>query len=199
MRRLKLWKVKINNMTIHKKFVDQIITQCSVTLEDLIGKHGLNITKDMKNVDELPDQLDKIFYTLEFLRKEGLIAVKEINSNTKSSIFELPTGTSEEKIPRVLFYYKKLKQTHDWNIEMKPGLIHFKQQGYQTDNQQREETKKGFNKEIVEGVEIYARNIINDGMITSDRWYKKWWGQIIILVIGGLILAFFVYKFGWNK
>jgi len=156
-------------MTIHKKFVDQIIVKYSATLEDLIGKDGLNITKDMGSVDELPDQLNKIFYTLEFLRKEGLIDVKEISSNTKSSIFELPIGTSEEKISGVLFYYEKLKQIHGWNIKMKPELIHFKQQGYQTDNQLKE------------------------------KWHQKWWGQIIILIIGGLILAFFIYKFGWNK
>ena len=99
-------------MTIHEKFVDQIIAQYSATLGDLIDEHGLNITKDMKSVDELPDQLDKIFYTLEFLRKEKLIEVKEVSNNTNLNIFKLPIGTDEGKIPGVLFYYEKSKQTY---------------------------------------------------------------------------------------
>ena len=39
-------------MTIHKKFIDQIITQYNATFGDLIGDHGLNIKKDMLSVDE---------------------------------------------------------------------------------------------------------------------------------------------------
>ena len=30
------------------------------------------------------------------------------------------------------------------------------------------------------------------------RWHQNWWGQLAILVIGGLILAYLVYRFGWN-
>lgn len=31
-----------------------------------------------------------------------------------------------------------------------------------------------------------------------DKWYQKWWGQIVILVISDLIIAFIIYKFGLN-
>ncbi|PIU74939.1 MAG: hypothetical protein COS76_03425 [Candidatus Portnoybacteria bacterium CG06_land_8_20_14_3_00_39_12] len=126
-------------MTIHKEFIDQIIKQYSATLGDLISDRGLDITKSMKSVDELPDQLDKIFYTLEFLKKEGLIEIKETRSNTTPTIFQIPIGSDIEKIPAVIFYHEKLKQSYDWDIEIKPGLIHFKQQGYQTDGQIKED------------------------------------------------------------
>lgn len=122
-------------MTIHKEFVNQVIKQYRATLGDLIDAHGLNITKNMRTVDELPDQLDQIFYTLEFLRKEGLVEIKEIHSTTTPAIFGLPVGRNEEKIPGVMYYYEKIKQAHDWEIEMKPGLIHYKEQRYQTDEQ----------------------------------------------------------------
>ena len=126
-------------MTIHKKFIIQIIKQHSATLGDLISRRGLNISDGMQSVDELPDRLDKIFYTLEFLKKEGLIEIKEVHSTTIPDIFHLPIGKDEEKIPGLIYYHNKLKQVYDWNIEMKPGLIHYKGQRYQTDEQLKED------------------------------------------------------------
>jgi len=126
-------------MTIHKNFVDQIIKQRRATLGDLIGKRGLSISEHAKNVDFLPDQLDKIFYTLEFLEKEKLITVKEVSGNTIPDIFNIPTGSDLEKIPSVIYYSKKIKQSYDWVIETKAGLIHFSQQGYKTDECIRED------------------------------------------------------------
>lgn len=125
-------------MTIHKKIIIQIIKQHSATLGDLVGKQGLNISNDMQSIDELPDQLDKIFYTLEFLKNEGLIEITEVRSTTIPDILHLPTGKDEEKIPGLIYYRNKLKQVYDWNVEMKPGLIHYKGQRYQTDAQLKE-------------------------------------------------------------
>ena len=30
------------------------------------------------------------------------------------------------------------------------------------------------------------------------RWYQIWWGQLAILIVGGLVVAYMVYVFGWN-
>jgi|SRR3989338_1567177 len=126
-------------MTIHKKLVEQIIKQYSATLGDLIGRRGLNISNGMQSVDELPDQLDKIFYTLEFLEKEGLIEVKKVYSTTIPDILQLPLGKDEKTIPGIIYYRQKLIQSYDDNIEMKPGLIRYKKQRYQTDEQLKED------------------------------------------------------------
>ncbi|MEK7142291.1 MAG: hypothetical protein AAB818_01760 [Patescibacteria group bacterium] len=32
-----------------------------------------------------------------------------------------------------------------------------------------------------------------------EKWYQKWWGQIIVLVVGGLILSLIVYIIGLNN
>ncbi len=42
-------------------------------------------------------------------------------------------------------------------------------------------------------------NIDNRQMISDEKWYQKWWIQLAFTIIGGLIIAFFTYKFGWNK
>ncbi len=131
-------------MTIHKEFINQIIKQYSATFGDLIGSRGLNIAKNMRSVDELPDELDRIFYTLDFLEKEELIKVEKTSNNTNIDILKLPLGVDEEKIPGIIFYGDKLEQNYSWNIEMKPGLIHFKQQGYQTDEQIKEDKQFWF-------------------------------------------------------
>lgn len=43
----------------------------------------------------------------------------------------------------------------------------------------------------------------NSGLINSHNnievWYKTWWGQLIIIILSGLILSFLVYKIGWNR
>jgi len=131
-------------MTIHKEFINQIIKQYNATLGDLIGNSGLNIAKNMKSVDELPDQLDRIFYTLDFLEKEGLIKVEKTSNNMNIDILELPLGADEGKIPGIIFYEERLKQSYSWSIKMKPGLIHFKQQRYRTDEQIKEDKQFWF-------------------------------------------------------
>ena len=83
--------------------------------------------------------------------------------------------------------------------------------------------KRKSNRQI-EGVEIYARNVVNNGVITSnsktklvaenykgkgevssfdknkssDKWHQKWWGQLLIMVFSSLTIGFFIFKLGWN-
>ncbi len=47
-------------------------------------------------------------------------------------------GKDEEKIHATWYLYDKWKTAAGWNIKIKPGLIHFKNQGYKTDAQLRE-------------------------------------------------------------
>ncbi len=32
-----------------------------------------------------------------------------------------------------------------------------------------------------------------------EKWHQKWWGKLILTIVGGLILAFLVYEIGWNR
>jgi hypothetical protein len=41
-------------------------------------------------------------------------------------------------------------------------------------------------------------NIHNKNDDNIEKWYHKPLGQIILMITGGLILGFFLYKFGWN-
>lgn len=80
----------------------------------------------------------------------------------------------------------------------------------------------------VTGVFIFSKEMKNDGKIISEgkrpvthiqteqysgkgliqskqiftvneKWYQKWWVQLIFIVVGGLIVAYFSFKFGWTK
>ena len=132
-------------MTIHKQLVVQITKKYSATIGALVGNDGLNIAGGLQSVDGLPDQLDKIFYTLEFLEKEGLIRIKKNDNTQHVDIFRLPFGNDADKIPALHYYHDKLKKAYSWDVEMLPGLLHFKQQGYQTDIQleKRQQFRQG--------------------------------------------------------
>lgn len=130
-------------MTIHKKFIDQIIKWRNTPLYNLIGNQGLNLKAQVKDVDELIDQLDQIFYTIEFLEREKLIECKRFSNNTIVAIFDGLSIGSIDKIEAFHYIHDLLqKSAYSWNIEIKSGLIHFKQQGYLTDEQIRQ--KKQF-------------------------------------------------------
>ncbi len=31
-----------------------------------------------------------------------------------------------------------------------------------------------------------------------EKWYQKWWGHVILTILCQLIIAFVVFKFGWQ-
>lgn len=84
------------------------------------------------------------------------------------------------------------------------------------------------NNDPVTGVFIFSKEMKNDGKIISEgkrpvtriqtehysgkglvqskqivtvkeKWYQKWWIQLIFVVTGGLIVAYFSFRFGWTK
>ena len=127
-------------MTIHKKFVDQIIKRKEGNLDDLLGKNGLDISSQAKTAEDLIDPLDQIIYTVEFLKEAGLIEF-HADRNIHSTLFDKQFG-DETKIDALLYVHNWWKIAAGWKIEIKPGLIHYRQQGYQTDAQLKE--KKQF-------------------------------------------------------
>ena len=88
--------------------------------------------------------------------------------------------------------------------------------------------KEKLQNDPVTGVFIFSKEMKNDGKIISEgkrpvthiqteqysgkglvqskqtvtvkeRLYEKWWVQLIFVVVGGLIVAYFSFKFGWTK
>ena len=126
-------------MTIHKKFIDKIILRRDASLSELIGEEGLNLKSQVKDVGDLIDPLDQIFYTIEFLEKEGLIECEKRGYSVNDSLFGLPFDDDPQKIYQVMYLHDLWKTAAGWRIKMRPGLIHFKQQDYQTETQLEKE------------------------------------------------------------
>lgn len=89
-------------------------------------------------------------------------------------------------------------------------------------------SKKPDGGEPMTGNFIFGRKIINDGQIISEgkrpmnyvqtdqysgkglirskqidivkeELYQKWWVKLSFVIIGGLIVAYFSFRFGWTK
>jgi hypothetical protein len=128
----------LKNMTIYKEFIEQIIYRRDAILSELIGKDGLNLKYKVKNVEGLIDLLDRIFYTIDFLQKEGLIECNKKSHNINDDLFGLPFGEDVKRVYPTMYLCDLWESAAGWQIKIKPGLIHFKQQGYLTDAQLKE-------------------------------------------------------------
>lgn len=121
-------------MLLHKKFIDEIIKQRNATLGDIVEK-GMQLRNKSICAEDLIAPLDSIYFTLEFLRKEGFVEVNEKQNLSVPSLFKLPSSYDLEKINAVSFHCEEFNKRYDWNIKIRPGLINFREQGYKTDNQ----------------------------------------------------------------
>lgn len=158
-------------MIIHKEFIDQIIFRREAVLGQLLGEEGLKLKATAKNVDDLVDPLDRIFYTIDFLQKEGLID-REHGYNIGTDLFGLPMGNDYEKVYATMHLYDTWKDAGSWKIKAKPGLVHFKQQGYQTDAQLRE--KKQFWLTIGVALGASAVTAILTGILARPQIVDCW-------------------------
>ena len=130
-------------MIIHKEFIDQIILRRDASLSELVvGKECLNLKNGIKDVGDLIDPLDRIFYTIEFLQNESLIECEKRGYSISDGLFDLPFSEEVNKVYPTMYLHDLWKDAAGWKIKIKPGLVHFKEQGYQTDNQLKE--KKQF-------------------------------------------------------
>ena len=78
-------------MIVYKEFIDQIINKRETSLSELVGENGLNLKNKAKYVEDLIDSLDRIFYTIDFLKQEGLIECEKAY-NIVDGLFGLPTN-----------------------------------------------------------------------------------------------------------
>jgi hypothetical protein len=158
-------------MTIHKEFIDQIIFRREAVLGQLLGEDGLKLKSTAKNVDDLVDPLDRIFYTIDFLQKERLID-RESGYNVGTDLFGLPVGQDYEKVYATMHLYDLWKDAGSWKIKAKPGLVHFKQQGYQTDSQIKE--KKQFWLTIAIALLASAVTAVLTAWLTKPPIFNCW-------------------------
>ena len=131
-------------MDVHTEFVNKIIIKRRSRLIDLLdGNDSLNLSALKPHFPLLWKPLDRVFYTLNLLEKEKLILVeKQARSFTVSFLngFDLTTISSTEEAKYTIHYFHdKLKEMSEWEIEALPGLFTFKNNGYKTDAQLRED------------------------------------------------------------
>jgi hypothetical protein len=134
-------------MNIHKEFTNQIIIKRKAAIRDLItGERSLQLELLKPDSGKLIDELDRIFYTIDFLVRNKLI---ECTRHSNSSVITLFEGFSFDhknvdrgvsQVHAIYFLQNKLNEggAYSWNIEMNPGLLAFVKNGYKTDEQLKE-------------------------------------------------------------
>lgn len=132
-------------MYIHKKFINQIIIKRKSALCDLItGEDSIRLEELKPNTTKLIENLDKIFFTIDFLEKNNLITCKRYQNNTMVSVlkgfnFDKNAGKNNfSQVHSLIYLQKKLEESYSWNIEMSPGLMTFVKSGYKTEDKIRE-------------------------------------------------------------
>ena len=130
-------------MNLHREFINKIILKRQATLiQFLDGEDSLNLSR-FKPDFSTPfwNELDSIFFTIDFLRKNDLILVDEKTIQQKLPFligFNLDSLSVEDMKYTIHYFVEKLKISAGWKIESLPGLITFKNNNYQTDSQRRD-------------------------------------------------------------
>lgn len=123
-------------MTVHKKLIDKILQKRNAQLYDFLeGKGSLELPRE--KIAALIEEVDRIFYTLDFLQDQNLVEIKKANPTLISHRLFNGLGSEEDDIDGLIFYEAKLKIAMGWEIEVKPGLLAFRDNGYKTDEQQK--------------------------------------------------------------
>lgn len=132
-------------MYIHKNFINLIVIKRKAALCDLItGEDSIRLEDLKPNTSELIENLDKIFFTIDFLEKNNLIKCTKYSNNTILSIFDgFSFDQNAEKnnfsqVHSLMYLRDKLKESYSWNIEMQPGLMTFIKNRYRTDDKIKE-------------------------------------------------------------
>jgi hypothetical protein len=126
-------------MDVHKEFINQILRKRKAALRDLIaGEASLDLESLKPNLGKLIDELDRIFYTIEFLEKENLIKLHTYNNSYPITLFNGFVPAMDD-VESSSYWFNKLEK-HDYSleIEMRPGLMAFKNNGFKTDEQIKE-------------------------------------------------------------
>lgn len=124
-------------MKIHKGLVEKIIEKRTAPLRDFIrGVDSLEIADYKPNMTELINQLDRIFYALDFLERHEFIKIQRYSNNTSIDLFNGFNFENDTQAKYTIhFYHDKLQETYSWEITMLPGLIAFYENGLKTDEQ----------------------------------------------------------------
>lgn len=224
--RIKYWCVSLVDIKIVYDFISRRIGERDINLEAEFVSGNNIYTKDIEKLLEIiririneKDDLNKVrvsFYSQESNISKILIMILESGSDYSSFILEASdiddelkdwvAGTREEfeKINkqfeieekyRDYFNKKYVKGGFGYPIIFDPfGKIKKEIIG-------QDKIKKN------EKIQIAINGDNNSGLINShnkiihnnEDWYKKWWGQLILMILGGLILSFLIYKIGWNR
>ncbi len=161
-------------MEIHTKLVDLILTRREPFLGQLLTeKKGFNNFEHLKpNLLELLKELDGIFYTLDFLEREKLISITRNRRSESVNIFngftKFNLGKEDEAIFGPIFYLNKLgtkDYAMSWQVEMQSGLLAFRNNGYKTNEQRKEQ--RNFWLAILVGIGSAVATAILSSLLTK--------------------------------
>lgn len=134
-------------MNIHRQFINQVIIKRKAAIRDLItGEHSLNLEQLKPDFGNLIDELDRIFYTIDFLERNNLIKCIHRSNSSVVTLFNefsfdnknVDTGVTQVHAMHFLMGKLQEEGAYSWNIEMLPGLLAFVKNGYKTDEQLKE-------------------------------------------------------------
>ena len=127
-------------MKIHKEFVNLLKQKREAWVRDLLGEDGLKIivcnsNKCEKNLNSL-DDLDRIFYTLEFLERENLVTVTLQDYHVIYQAEDcLKCQLEKSEIDHLFFTQDLFEKHYRKKIKIETSFFDFIDSGYKTDLQ----------------------------------------------------------------
>jgi len=125
-------------MGINKRFIKLLTEEKLTMFFDLIGEEGLKMIIPGKKTLKSLDDLDGIFYTIDFLKKEKLITVEEAGNIKAPHVLDCLQGgfkNNKRFISHASDIREKLKKYYKIKIKINPVIYDFIKNGYKTDLQ----------------------------------------------------------------
>ena len=125
-------------MEINKKFIDLLTEEKLTRMFELLGRDGLDmIVWDKKTLKSL-DDLDEIFYTIDFLEREKMISITSagnIRTPHVGDCLRNDLNDSDREIRHLMDTNDKLKEFYSKEIKTTFLIYDFIKNGYKTDLQ----------------------------------------------------------------
>ena len=118
-------------MKINKEFINLLKKKREATIRNLLGRDGLGLVVSNKNgcektIDSL-NQIDEIFYTLEFLKREKLISIEEkVDNHVIYHIGDcLKENLKKDEIDYLFQLQDLLEKYYNSNIKIENNFFDF--------------------------------------------------------------------------
>lgn len=125
-------------MKINKDFIKILTEEKLTTVFDLLGKDGLGMIIHNKKTLKSLDDLDEIFYTIDFLEREKMIIIKQAGNAQAPNVGDCLQAKMEESdvaVRHLIDTNERLKVFYTKELNMNYVIFDFIKNGYKTDLQ----------------------------------------------------------------